>query len=82
MRPGKNPWRAQAPKPPRAVERILADDMRRHTIRALLDRGAIETPIGARTVLRVGDAATGFPTLLVEEVKAERRASLLGAEHG
>lgn len=61
----------QAPSAP--MRRVLGSIQDAETIRRYLDAGAVETPIGPQTVLRVDINRWGkFPTELVEQVKRAR----------
>lgn len=67
---------------PKRTKAILDASAERMKIRMLLSNGAIVTPIGPRTILRIpgSQMAQQFPTELVDAVLRDRMARAAGGE--
>jgi hypothetical protein len=74
MRFRKKPGPAPLPK---ATRDVLHEAQDRQSIRAMIERGAVLTPIGATTHLRLDTGGyAAFPSALVEDVRREMLASV------
>lgn len=70
----RRPFRSGGQALPKRTERTLREAQDRLTIARMLDAGAVETPIGPETHLRLASGGYAkFASVLVEDVKRTRR---------